>query len=177
MKNCYPFGTVGFGRIRKFVIQICWTIDGQAVDIACGGIEEGQVNGSASDKYSIVPRADRKTKVVHARFSAMEMVKIENAAQAAELTVSAFMRSLTLEGAGVRPFFTKEDRVILSALLADLRAVGINLNQLARALNQKKPRTDEERAVIDDVQRFMAALLYEIAFFADRGARLRKRGT
>jgi hypothetical protein len=126
------------------------------------------------DKTDKVPRAERKTKVVHARFSAMEMVKIEDAAQATELTVSAFIRSLTLEGAGVRPFFTEEDRVILSALLADLRAVGINLNQLARAANGRKPRTDEERAVIDGVQRVMAALLYEIGFFADRGARMRK---
>ena len=135
------------------------------------------MSGSALDKNGKVPRAEPKTKVVHARFSAMEMVKIEDAAQAAELTVSAFMRSLILEGAGIRPFFTEEDRVILSALLADLRAVGVNVNQLARAANRRKPRTDEERAVIDGVQRAIAAVLYEIGFFADRGARLRKRGT
>ncbi len=134
------------------------------------------MSGSAPDENGKVPRSDRKTRVVHARFSAMEMAKIEQAAQAAELTVSAFMRSLILEGAGVRPFFTEEDRVILSALLADLRAVGVNLNQLARAANRKKPRTDEERAVIDDVQRAIAALLYEIGFFAERGARLRTGG-
>lgn len=131
----------------------------------------------ASDEKGKSRRSDPKNKVVHARFSAMEMVKIEQAAQAAELTVSAFMRSLILEGAGLRPFFTEEDRVILSALLADLRVVGVNLNQLARAANRRRPRTDEERAVLDDAQRAIAALLYEIGFFADRGARLRKGET
>jgi hypothetical protein len=138
------------------------------------GFEESQMSRPASDANGKVLRADRKTRVVHARFSAMEVAKIEQAAQAAALTVSAFMRSLTLEGAGVRPFFTEEDRVILSMLLGDLRAVGINLNQLARAANRRSPRPDEERAVIDDVQRVIAALLYEIGFFADRGARLRQ---
>ena len=128
----------------------------------------------ALDENGKVPRSDRKTRVVHTRFSVMDMARIEQAAWGAELTVCAFMRSLTLEGAGVRPFFTQEDRIILSALLADLRAVGINLNQLARAANRRGPRLDEERAVIDDVQRAMAALLYEIGLFADRGARLRK---
>ena len=30
--NCYRYGNGCFGRIRKFVIQIFWTIDGRAVD-------------------------------------------------------------------------------------------------------------------------------------------------
>ncbi len=36
LKNCYRIGSMAFGRIRKFVIQILLTIDGRAVDGACG---------------------------------------------------------------------------------------------------------------------------------------------
>ena len=45
------------------------------------GFKEGQMSGSALDKNGKVPRADRKTKVVHARFSAIEMEQIEDAAR------------------------------------------------------------------------------------------------
>src|ERR1700761_3892557 len=80
----------------------------------------------------LLPRRDR---VVHVRFSAADSAAIERAASAADLTVSAFMRSLVLEGAGVRPFFTEEDHVILKWLRDDIRVVGINLDQIARRLN------------------------------------------
>jgi hypothetical protein len=136
--------------------------------------QEGEMKDVATGSR-LLAGAERKNKVVHARFSASELTRIERAAERAGLTVSAFMRSLSLEGAGVRPFFTAEDRVLLGALWKDLRAVGVNLDQLARAANRRHSRFDEERAVLDDVQRAMAALVYEIGVFADRGARLRKR--
>ena len=138
------------------------------------GFKEGQMSRSALDNSGKSRGQSQRPRSSTPGLVPWEMVKIEAAAQAAELTVSAFMRSLILEGAGVRPFFTEEDRVIVSALFADLRAVGVNLNQLARAANRRKPRTDEERAVIDGVRRAIAALLYEISFFADRGARMRE---
>ena len=134
------------------------------------------MSGSAADANGKVRGAERRTRVVHARFSAMEMARIEQAAQAAALTVSAFMRSLTVEGAGVRPFLTEADRLVLGALLVDLRAVGVNLDQLVRAANRSGPRPDAQKAVIEDVQRVMAALLYELGLFAGRRASVRKGG-
>ncbi|PZM16509.1 plasmid mobilization relaxosome protein MobC [Rhizobium tubonense] len=101
---------------------------------------------------------------------------IEKAAKAAGLTVSAFIRSLTLEGAGVRPFLTDSDLAILGLLLAEVRAIGVNLNQFARAANRRKQgRPEEERVVINDVHRAVAALLLELKAFAERGARTRSR--
>jgi len=122
-------------------------------------------------------RRERKDKVVHARFSATEIERIEHAAQAAGMTVSGFLRSLTLEGAGVRPFFSDADRAVLSLLLTDVKAVGINLNQLARARNRGEavPSEDEKR-VIDDVQRVVTIVLFELQSFAERGARRRTGG-
>lgn len=121
-----------------------------------------------------VSGGERKSKVVHARFGLTEFSVIETAAKAAHLTVSGFMRSLVLEGAGVRPFFTDTDLAILDVLLAEIRAVGINLNQLTRAANRREAaRPEEERAAVNDVHRSVAALLLELKGFADRGARIR----
>lgn len=119
-------------------------------------------------------RRERRGKVVHARFSATEIERIEHAAEAAGMTVSGFLRSLSLEGAGVRPFFSDADRAVLSLLLADVKAVGVNLNQLARARNGGETgRSQEEKRVIDDVQRVVAIVLFELQAFAERGARER----
>jgi len=121
----------------------------------------------------LVNAGERKSKVVHARFGLTEFSAIEAAAKAAHLTVSGFIRSLVLEGAGVRPFFTETDLAILDVLLAEIRAVGINLNKLTRAANRRETvRPEEERAAVDDVHRSVAALLLELKGFAERGARI-----
>ncbi|TIU20596.1 MAG: MobC family plasmid mobilization relaxosome protein, partial [Mesorhizobium sp.] len=81
---------------------------------------------------------DRKGRMVHARVSADEYAAIERAAKAADMTVSGFFRSLIIEGAGARPFLTEEERLVMALLLEDMRAIGVNLNQVARALNSGK---------------------------------------
>lgn len=126
-------------------------------------------------KSSPIGRAqDRKNKVVHARFSTREMAEIEGAAERSGLTVSSFMRSLTLEGAGVRPFFTDDDRAILMLLLSDLRGAGVNLNQLARSANARgSNRSDGVLDAIGDIHKVVAALMLELRTFAERGSRAR----
>ncbi|WP_426128604.1 plasmid mobilization protein [Pararhizobium sp. PWRC1-1] len=118
------------------------------------------------------PSRERRNKVVHARFSKTEIDRISRAAEDAGITVSGFVRSLTLEGAGVHPFFTDADRAVLSLLLSDIKAVGVNLNQLARSRNRGDGgRKQEEKDVINDVQRVLAIVLFELQSFAERGAR------
>jgi hypothetical protein len=134
------------------------------------GFKEGLMGSFASDEI----RRERRNKVVHARFSATEIERIEQAAEAAGMTVSGFLRSLTLEGAGLHPFFSDADRAVLSLLLADVKAVGVNLNQLARACNRGETgRSQEEKKAIEDVQRAVAIVLFELQAFAARGARRR----
>lgn len=119
---------------------------------------------------------ERKERVVHARFSPSEIAAIERAAEAAGLTVSAFMRSLTLEGAGVQPFLTDDDRAVFEMLISDMRSVGVNLNQLARAVNRGGRFVGCELAdELGEVQRLVAAIVLEIRRFTVRGAR-RRRG-
>lgn len=118
----------------------------------------------------------RRDRVVHARFSASEIATISRISEEAGLTVSAFMRSLTLEGAGVRPFFTYDDRAILDLLLSDMRAIGVNLNQLARVANTSGHIDAEEvSSQVADIQKIVAAVMLELRSFAARGAQ-RRRG-
>jgi hypothetical protein len=60
------------------------------------------------------------------------------------MTVSAFVRSLAIEGAGVRPFLAEEDRAVLALLAGGMRAIGGNLNQIARAINTGSVPAEEE---------------------------------
>ncbi|SDN95406.1 plasmid mobilization relaxosome protein MobC [Ensifer sp. YR511] len=119
----------------------------------------------------------RKDKVVHARFNAGEFAEIERAAEAAKMTVSAFMRSLTLEGAGVRPFFDDDDRAVLGLLHAEMRRVGINLNQLALVAN-KSGVTASKRISneIADIQKILASVMLELRVYAERGHQKRRGG-
>lgn len=117
----------------------------------------------------------RKDRVVHARFSASDLSAIDAAAEAASLTVSAFMRSLTLEGAGVRPFLTDDDRAVVEMLISEMRSVGVNLNQLARSANSGGRLPAGELAnEVGKVQRLVAAMVLELRSFAVRGARIRR---
>jgi Mobilization protein NikA len=102
------------------------------------------------------------------------MAAIERAAERAGLTVSAFMRSLSLEGAGIRPFFTDADRAILLLLLTGLRRAGVNLNRFARSANSGGPnRLAGMPDAIGDLQKVVAALMLELRAFAERGSRFR----
>ncbi|SEI20140.1 mobilisation protein (MobC) [Rhizobium tibeticum] len=134
---------------------------------------------AAEHRKVIEPEAAdrRKDRVVHARFSASELGAIAGVAAEAGMTTSAFMRSLTLEGAGVSPFFTDDDRAILDLLLSDMRAIGVNLNQLARVAN-RSGHVDAKAvsAQTADIQKIVAAVMLELRSFAARGAQ-RRRGT
>ena len=116
-----------------------------------------------------------KDRVVHARFSVLERAAVDAAATAAGLTVSAFIRSLTLEGAGVHPFLTDEDRAILEMLIADIRALGVNVNQIARFVHATgRYSATELSSELTEVQKLLAAVLLELRRYAARGAHRRR---
>ncbi|MFN7027467.1 MAG: plasmid mobilization protein [Pseudorhizobium sp.] len=117
----------------------------------------------------------RKSRVIHFRMDPAEWVRVEAAARDAGMTVSAFMRSLTLEGAGVDPFFTEEDQLLWHEIMTDLKSVRASLHLILRSQsNAGDGRTAQEQAVIEDVQRVVAALCVEISFFAHRAVRRRR---
>lgn len=104
-----------------------------------------------------------KPQTIHSRISAAEYDAIETAAKEANMTLSAFFKAVLLEGAGVKPIFNDQDRALLALLLEDMRMIGVNLNQVARALNSGKAVSDAEiRMVVGDVQKMQVAVLSEL---------------
>jgi hypothetical protein len=116
-----------------------------------------------------------KSEVVRVRVSGSELHQIEAAAEAADLTVSSFIRSLSLEGAGVKPFLSYEDRLVFAALAEEFRAVGVNLNQIARAINAKREvHPDEVLMALGNVLTMMGVVGFEVRELAKRGPSRRR---
>ncbi|RWP57383.1 MAG: MobC family plasmid mobilization relaxosome protein [Mesorhizobium sp.] len=126
-------------------------------------------------KFEVRLEPDRKGRMVHARVSADEYAAIEKSANAADMTVSGFFRSLIIEGAGARPFLTEEDRLVMALLLEDMRAIGVNLNQVARALNSGKGVHPSDVDInLGNVQRVQAAVMTELRSLAKRAGHKRR---
>lgn len=118
----------------------------------------------------------RKDRVAHIRFSPSEFEALEAAASAANMTVSAFVRSLSMEGAGVRPFLGEGDRAVLGLLAEGMRAIGGNLNQIARAINTgRAPAGEEVTGSIKDAHSVATAVATELAEMTRRSA-MQRRG-
>lgn len=120
-------------------------------------------------------KSTRKEKVAHIRFSQDEFCAVEAAAERAGLSVSAFIRSLSLEGAGLRPFLTEADRAIIGLLARDMRAIGSNLNQVARAINAGRSVGASDVAnVVADARAVANTVLVELADMTQRAATARR---
>ncbi|MFK4064056.1 plasmid mobilization protein [Brucella anthropi] len=118
-------------------------------------MDEGINDGGAAVKV--------KPQTIHSRVSADEYDAIDDAAKAVDMTMSAFFKAVLLQGAGKKPIFNDEDRALLSLMLEDMCMIGINLNQVARALNSGKSVSDGEiRMVVGDVQKMQVAVLSEL---------------
>ncbi|MGE7371425.1 plasmid mobilization protein [Neorhizobium sp. NPDC001467] len=117
----------------------------------------------------------RKGRLVNVRVTDAEHEKIEAAAKSAGMSVSAFFRSLMLEGAGVRPILTRDDRLVMAALLEDMRKIGVNLNQVARAINSGKVVHPAEIDLnLKNVQSIQGAVMLELRELSRRSGYQRR---
>lgn len=117
----------------------------------------------------------RKVRVAHVRFSPAEFDALQAAASAAGMTVSAFVRSLSMEGAGVRPFLGEGDHLVLGLLAEGMRAIGGNLNQIARAINiGRVPVESDVAGSIKDVHGVATTLAAELTEMTRRSAAARR---
>lgn len=113
--------------------------------------------------------------MAHIRFSPAEFEALEAAATSAGMTVSGFVRSLSMEGAGVRPFLGEGDRAVLGLLADGMRTIGGNLNQIARAINTGRVLTQGDVAgSIKDAHGMATALAAELAEMTRRSAAARR---
>ncbi len=119
--------------------------------------------------------SNRRDRVAHIRFSPAELDALEAAAAAAGMTVSAFVRSLAMEGAGVRPFLAEGDRAVLMLLAEGMRTIGGNLNQIARAINTGRvPAEEELSGSIRDAHIVATTVASEFAQMTRRSAATRR---
>lgn len=124
---------------------------------------------------SMSEAAKRKDRVAHIRFSPAEYDALEAAANTAGMTVSAFVRSLSIEGAGVQPFLGEGDRLVLDLLADGMRAIGGNLNQIARAINTGTvPTAGDITGRIKDAHSVATTLASELAHMTRRSAAARR---
>lgn len=110
-------------------------------------------------------------------FAPDDLGPVKAAAARANMTFSGFVRSLALEGAGVRPFLSEEDRAVIELLIAHMRAISANLNQLSRALHAHRPDCAAEiGAHIHDVRALVLAQARELIRIRERSAKWRRGG-
>lgn len=103
-----------------------------------------------------------QTRHVGVRFTAAERAALDARAAAAGLSLSDFIRAASLDAAPPRRRRKADAEGVLSAVeLRELNAVGVNLNQIARALNfgTRQPINDELQAAIDALQSVFAKVL------------------
>ena len=90
------------------------------------------------------------------------------------MTVSAFVRSLSLEGIDVGPFLGEGGRAVLRRLADGMHAIGPNLDQIARAIDTGRGQVKEDLAGEIKNARIVAATAAEMI---GRSAALRCRDT
>ncbi|WP_149341810.1 mobilization protein [Neorhizobium sp. P12A] len=125
----------------------------------------------------------RKTAIIHTRFSASEALAVDLAAKQAGMTVSAFLRSLALEGAGVEPFLNDDDRLIFDLLFQELRNVRLDLNAMTRmahrdgAKESERENESESEALrfLIELRAVVAAIGIEVKRLAGNGRGKRRR--
>lgn len=114
-------------------------------------------------------------KVAHIRFSQDQFCAVKAAAKSAGLSVSAFVRALSLEGAGLRPFLSEADRPIIDLLGKHLLAIGNNLNQVARAINAgRSVGTSDVAKAVADARAIANTVAVEFADMTKRAAATRR---
>lgn len=93
-----------------------------------------------------------RTKVVRLRLTPEEEAGVKAFAAGRNVTVSEAMRRLAREAGGLGPTVEREDRMAIQQLSVQLRAIGVNLNQMARALNAAQiPAADSMRSLLSEL--------------------------
>lgn len=103
-------------------------------------------------KGFVKPSEYRREKRVHTLFTDAEFIQIQSLAEAAGLTVSAYLRSTAL-GQKPKP---KPSRVA-SELVRELNRIGVNLNQFVR--HAHAGRTPLESAVQNVLDELLLTLI------------------
>ena len=97
----------------------------------------------------------RRTRTVGVRVTAAEAEELQERAQAARLSMGAYLRR---RGLGQRVRMAAERR-LGGAELRELNRIGVNLNQMARAMNSGAGTPAGTREAVEQVSELVARLL------------------
>ena len=98
---------------------------------------------------------ERRTRTVGVRVTEAEAAELRERAQAARLSMGAYLRRRAL-GQRVR---MAAERRLGAAELRELNRIGVNLNQMARAMNSGAAAPAGTREAVERVGELVAALL------------------
>ena len=98
---------------------------------------------------------ERRTRTLGVRVTKAEAEELRERAQAAHLSVAAYVRRRAL-GRRVR---TAPEWRLGAAELRELNRIGVNLNQMARAMNSGVSAPAETREAVERVGELVAGLL------------------
>ena len=98
---------------------------------------------------------ERRGRTVGVRVTEAEAEELRSRAQAARLSTGAYLRR---RGLGQRVRIAAEQR-LGAAELRELNRIGVNLNQMARAMNSGAAATAETREAVERVSELVASLL------------------
>ena len=100
------------------------------------------------------PRRDALRLMV--RLAPPEAAHVQREALAMAMPRAAWVAALVRRHAGGRPAFARPDEITLIGTLRELRRIGVNVNQIARALNTAVMEgrvLDTELTAVDDLRR------------------------
>jgi hypothetical protein len=119
------------------------------------------IDTASREGLAAARRLERRPEKLTVRLSAEDAGGLDREARAMGLTRNAWVAALVRHRLSGRPTFSRTDEVSLLAIQAELRRVGVNVNQIARALNTavlEDGRVLElEIAYLDDLRREMRA--------------------
>lgn len=99
----------------------------------------------------------KRNRSVRVRLSEAEFVALTTFAEEAALSTSEVLRRLAREAGGFGPTFEGEVAQRLKSTVVQLRKVGVNLNQIARALNSgRTPGYEHLRGGVERLARIVA---------------------
>lgn len=122
-------------------------------------IETACAQGAAGDVARLGPRPEKLT----VRLGAADALGLREAASAFGLTPNAWAAALVRRRLTGRPTFGRAGEVALVAIQSELRRIGVNVNQIARALNTAVLEGRELELELDQLAAFRRELRAHLA--------------
>lgn len=114
-----------------------------------------QASGGAAPPCGLHGRLGSRPVKLTVRLSAADSRGLDDAAAEMGLSRNAWAAALIRRRLNARPTFRRSDELSLLAMQAELRRIGVNVNQIARALNtavMEGKVLDLELAYLDDLR-------------------------